>query len=128
MVCYVSHSGGHTRTYRAHVPSDGKGAKGNDAMTKTHAFGSGTSYGMRYLLKMIFNVAIGEEDDDGNAAGGADPEDARWVAVADGVKSWGAYKAEKAKCVAFYGSPEKVPKAVAEAFNQAARETRPTNE
>lgn len=72
MVCYVSHSAGHTRTYDANVPSDGKGAKGGDVMTKTHAFGSGTSYGMRYLLKMIFNVAIGEEDDDGNAAGGYD--------------------------------------------------------
>lgn len=72
MVCFVSHIGGHTREYRAHVPSDGKGAKGGDVMTKTHAFGSGTSYGMRYLLKMIFNVAIGEEDDDGNGAGGDD--------------------------------------------------------
>ena len=50
----------------------GKGAKGGDVMTKTHAFGSGTSYGMRYLLKMIFNVAIGEEDDDGNSASGDD--------------------------------------------------------
>lgn len=69
MICYVSHSQGHTREYRAHVPSDGKGAKGNDVMTKTHAFGSGTSYGMRYLLKMIFNIAVGEEDDDGQAAG-----------------------------------------------------------
>ncbi|MCS7578709.1 ERF family protein [Pseudomonas aeruginosa] len=72
MVCFVSHRSGHTRQYRAHVPSDGKGAKGGDVMTKTHAFGSGTSYGMRYLLKMIFNVAIGEEDDDGNAAGSDD--------------------------------------------------------
>lgn len=72
MVCFVSHIGGHTREYRAHVPSDGKGAKGGDVMTKTHAFGSGTSYGMRYLLKMIFNVAIGEEDDDGNSATGDD--------------------------------------------------------
>lgn len=76
MVCYVSHSAGHTREYRALVPSDGKGAKGGDVMTKTHAFGSGTSYGMRYLLKMIFNIAIGEEDDDGNAATGQDLRDA----------------------------------------------------
>jgi hypothetical protein len=50
------------------MPVDGKGAKGNDVMTKTHAFGSGASYGMRYLLKMIFNVAVGEDDDDGNGA------------------------------------------------------------
>lgn len=84
MVCYVSHSGGHTREYRAHVPSDGKGAKGNDVMTKTHAFGSGTSYGMRYLLKMIFNIAIGEEDDDGNGANGSG--DMRAAVLADLMK------------------------------------------
>lgn len=69
VLAYVSHSSGHTRTYRADVPADGKGAKGGDVMTKTHATGSAMSYGMRYLLKMIFNVAIGEDDDDGNAAG-----------------------------------------------------------
>jgi len=37
-------------------------------MTKTHAAGSAMSYGMRYLLKGIFNVAVGEDDDDGNGA------------------------------------------------------------
>ncbi len=68
VLCRVSHSGGHTRTYQADMPVDGKGAKGNDVMTKTHAMGSGMSYGMRYLLKMIFNIAIGETDDDGNGA------------------------------------------------------------
>jgi hypothetical protein len=51
------------------MPADGKGAKGGDVMTKTHAAGSAMSYGMRYLLKMIFNVAVGEDDDDGQAAG-----------------------------------------------------------
>ena len=66
MLAYVSHVGGHTRRYEAAMPADGKGAKGGDVMTKTHAFGAATSYGMRYLLKMIFNVAIGEYDLDGN--------------------------------------------------------------
>lgn len=66
VLAYVSHSAGHTRTYNAMVPADGKGAKGGDVMTKTHAFGAGTAYGMRYLQKMIFNIAIGEEDNDGN--------------------------------------------------------------
>lgn len=70
VLAYVSHSAGHTRTYRADMPADGKGAKGGDVMTKTHASGSAMSYGMRYLLKLIFNIAVGEEDDDGNAAGG----------------------------------------------------------
>lgn len=68
VVCYVSHASGHSRQYHADMPADGKGAKGGDVMTKTHAAGSAMSYGMRYLLKMIFNVAVGEDDDDGNAA------------------------------------------------------------
>lgn len=67
-VCYVSHTGGHTRKYQIDIPTDGKGAKGNDVMTKTHAVGAGASYGMRYLLKMIFNVLVGEDDRDGNEA------------------------------------------------------------
>ena len=69
VIGYVSHRAGHTRTYNALMPADGKGAKGGEVMTRTHAAGSAMSYGMRYLLKLIFNVAIGENDDDGNAAG-----------------------------------------------------------
>ena len=49
------------------MPADGKGAKGGEVMTKTHAMGAATAYGMRYLLKMIWNVAVGEDDTDGNS-------------------------------------------------------------
>lgn len=66
VVCHASHNGGHSRDYHTDMPADGKGAKGGDVMTKTHAVGSAKQYGMRYLLKGIFNVAIGEEDNDGN--------------------------------------------------------------
>ncbi len=66
VLCYVSHVAGFTRTYRKDMPADGKGAKGGDVMTKTHATGAAASYGARYLLKGIFNVAVGEEDRDGN--------------------------------------------------------------
>jgi len=66
MLAYVTHTGGHARTYHADLPADGKGAKGGDVMTKTHATGAAMAYGMRYLLKMIWNVAVGEEDRDGN--------------------------------------------------------------
>jgi hypothetical protein len=66
VLCYVSHVSGHTRTYHRDMPADGKGAKGGDVMTKTHAAGAAGSYGARYLLKGIFNVAVGEEDNDGN--------------------------------------------------------------
>lgn len=67
VLCHVSHVGGHSRTYSVTMPADGKGAKGGDVMTKTHATGSAMTYGMRYLLKLIFNVAIGEDDNDGNS-------------------------------------------------------------
>ena len=70
ILCDVS-CGGHSRRYHIDMPADGKGAKGGDVMTKTHATGSAISYGQRYLLKMIFNVSTGEADDDGNSAGGA---------------------------------------------------------
>jgi hypothetical protein len=66
VLCYVSHAAGHERTYHVDMPADGKGAKGGDVMTKTHAAGAAMSYGMRYLLKLIFNVAVGEDDTDGN--------------------------------------------------------------
>lgn len=72
VLCFVSCSG-HTRTYQCDMPCDGKGAKGGDVMTKTHAAGAAMSYGMRYLLKMIFNIAVGEDDTDGN-----EPQ-AEWV-------------------------------------------------
>jgi len=72
VLCYVSHKAGHTRTYSVPMPADGKGAKGGDVMTKTHATGAAMQYGMRYLLKLIFNIAIGK-DDDGNGASEAKP-------------------------------------------------------
>lgn len=67
VVCKVAHKAGHCERPYIDMPADGKGAKGGDVMTKTHAAGSAVSYGQRYLLKMIFNIATG--DDDGNKAG-----------------------------------------------------------
>jgi ERF superfamily len=83
VLCYVTHAGGHARTYHADMPADGKGAKGGDVMTRTHAVGAAMSYGMRYLLKMIFNVAVGEDDQDGNA-----PHDREEPAIPDGFDNW----------------------------------------
>jgi hypothetical protein len=66
VVCRVSHKAGFARTPHIDMPNDGKGAKGGDVMTKTHAQGAAVTYGQRYLLKMIFNIAVGD-DDDGNS-------------------------------------------------------------
>lgn len=68
VVGVVSHSSGHSRTYHIDMPADGKGAKGGDVMTRTHATGSAISYGRRYLSAMIWNLSFGGTDDDGNAA------------------------------------------------------------
>lgn len=67
IICFVS-KGAHTRQYRKDMPSDGKGAKGGDVMTKTHAAAAADSYAKRYLVKDIFNVAIGQDDTDGNVS------------------------------------------------------------
>lgn len=76
VLCYVSHRGGFTRQYHIDVPADGKGARGGDVMTKTHAVGSGISYGRRYLMNMIFNITV-DHDDDGNAASARPQQNAR---------------------------------------------------
>lgn len=68
VICKVSHRGGHSDAPHIDMPADGKGAKGGDVMTKTHATGAAMTYGQRYLLKMVFNIAVGD-DDDGNSNG-----------------------------------------------------------
>lgn len=65
LVCRLSHKGGHVEFPYLDLPVDGKGAKGGDVMTKTHATGAGVSYGKRYLAGMIFNLAF-TDDNDGN--------------------------------------------------------------
>jgi len=64
LVCRLSHKGGHVEFPYLDLPIDGKGAKGGDVMTKTHATGSGVSYGKRYLAGMIFNLSFTDDKDD----------------------------------------------------------------
>lgn len=72
VICFVT-CHGHKRPYHIDLPADGKGAKGGDAMTRTHATVAATTYGKSALVKLIFNIAISDTaDDDGNAAGGGD--------------------------------------------------------
>ncbi len=73
IICTVAHRSGHRERPRLDMPADGKGARGNDVMTKTHATGAAITYGKRYLLGMIFNLAV-TRDDDGNEASGEDSD------------------------------------------------------
>lgn len=110
--CKVTHISGHAEHYHVDMPADGKGAKGGDVMTKTHATGSALSYGQRYLAKLIWNLSIKDgTDDDGNAAAGKPEKPApdgydAWLGVLQGVaengdsafeKAWGDSKTEHRK-------------------------------
>jgi hypothetical protein len=71
--CLVTHSPpetkrSHTRKYHTDMPADGKGARGGDVMSKTHATKSAFTYSQGALVRLIFNIAV-SKDDDGNAAG-----------------------------------------------------------
>lgn len=66
LLCYVSHVDGHTRMYHKDMPIVTLGPQGKAVMTATHAHGSADAYAKRYLVKDIFNLSIGEKDDDGN--------------------------------------------------------------
>ncbi len=69
VICDVMHIEGFAKQYYIDVPLDFAGIKGNRNKTDVHATGSANSYGQRYLLKKIFNLSTGD-DDDGNSAGG----------------------------------------------------------
>lgn len=88
VICQVSHRQGHSERHQLDMPADGKGAKGGDVMTKTHATGAAMSYGQRYLLRGVFNISVFADDDGNGASGGATlttPQIARINALADEV-------------------------------------------
>lgn len=67
LLARIAHRAGHREEARLDMPADGRGAQGAGVMSKTHATGAAITYGKRYLSGMIWNLAIGE-DDDGNGA------------------------------------------------------------
>lgn len=103
VVAIVSHTDGHESRKHLDMPADGKGAKGGDVMTKTHATGAALTYGRRYLLGMIFNLAIAR-DDDGNSAskkkGPPTLSEDEQIALRDLIE---AVNADEGKFVAFKG-------------------------
>jgi len=68
VTCKVMHSGGHSESFFYDCPIDDKGIQGKVNKTPTHGKASAVTYGERYILKLIFNITIQDEDDDGNAA------------------------------------------------------------
>lgn len=72
VVCRTSHRAGHRETTYGDFPADAAGSQGKANKTAIQAMGSTITYGRRYLTLMVFNVALKDEDNDGNAieAGG----------------------------------------------------------
>jgi hypothetical protein len=66
VTCRCSHAGGHSRDYYADLPIDMTGIKGAPNKTPIQGKGSTFSYAQRYLTKLIFNLRIEGEDNDGN--------------------------------------------------------------
>lgn len=65
--------GSHVESEVSEVPIDDKGMKGTANKTQTHAYGSTTSYGRRYLFCAVFDIAIGDDNDGNNQQAGQAP-------------------------------------------------------
>ena len=64
VICWVRLRS-HKEPYQVDWPVSTKGPKGNDVSTPVQATGISDSYAKRYLVKDIFNIAVGEDDNDG---------------------------------------------------------------
>lgn len=78
----VSHAQGHEESTIMTLPFDDSGAK-----NKVQAIGSSVSYGKRYCLCMLLNIAASGEDDDGNKA--SDNEEKKAIYARDKLVAMG---------------------------------------
>jgi len=65
IACEVTHAGGFSKRYEFNVPIDGAGLRGNANKTAVQTYGSTFTYGRRYAMLGVFNVAT-KTDTDGN--------------------------------------------------------------
>lgn len=69
ITCTVAHAGGHSEVHCLDSPLDSAGVRGVANKTAVQSVGSAITYLRRYLLCMVFNIVLTNEDDDGEAAG-----------------------------------------------------------
>lgn len=67
VTCDISHKEGHSKHFFQDLPIDSQGIGGKTNKTKMHGAGSTFTYGRRYIFTMIFNIAVKDSDNDGNA-------------------------------------------------------------
>lgn len=73
VLCFVTHKDGHTKQFELEGELDTSGSQGKANKTGIQGLGSSVSYLRRYLVCMIFNVVMKDEDNDGNASGKPQP-------------------------------------------------------
>lgn len=66
IVCEVSHAAGHSKVHGLDAALDVLGPQGKANKTPLHGLGSSVTYLRRYLVCMIFNIVLTNEDNDGN--------------------------------------------------------------
>lgn len=119
----VIHKGGHRRRYRTPMPIDGQGPKGGGVMTKPQAVNAGTSYGMRNLAKMIWNIPllVDKDDVDGNEPKEliTEKQVADITALADEVRIGKETKADVLKKMCDYLKIDKVENLPASMYQSA---------
>ena len=67
IVCTVAHTGGYYEENYLDAKLDEAGSAGKTNKTAIQAVGSSVTYLRRYLLTMVFNIVLADEDDDGEA-------------------------------------------------------------
>lgn len=72
-VTHKDKNGSHRRRFHLPMSISGEGPKGGGVMTAAQAVGNGSSYGMRYLEKLIWKIPmlVDKDDNDGNPPQGS---------------------------------------------------------
>ena len=113
ITCTVAHADGYFEEQYLDAPTVNAGSQGGrTATTPVQAVGSAITYLRRYLLSMVFNVVLADEDDDGEftrrpAAAAATPRPPKMVGKTD--EQWNQWLAKlRAACAALYRREEVV--------------------
>jgi hypothetical protein len=116
ITCTVAHADGYFEEQYLDAPTVNAGSQGGrTATTPVQAVGSAITYLRRYLLSMVFNVVLADEDDDGEftrrpAAAAATPRPPRVTAPAERTDdAWRIWLDKlRAACAVLYSKQEVV--------------------
>lgn len=131
VTCRVTHSGGHVEDYFYDNPVDDAGIRGEKNKTATHGRASAVSYAQRYLTKMIFNLVLEGEDNDGNGRrpkSEAEQKAEKWVRIAEEIQHPQEYETKRKEMLAEFGGVQAMPQSVRNAFNRAKALVTPKDE